>query len=329
MLRVAVIGVRDTGNLHADCYQSSPHAQVAAVCDLVHERADASAERLGVRGYYNMHEMLANEEINLVDVCTGGRENGGDHYAPVMAALEAGKHVLCETPLSNSLEHAREMVARARDRKLCLGTNLNYRFTPLCRKARQWIDEGKLGEINLVSRSLWTSHDKDDEWFHLRALLPQSVDVLRYVLGEIRFVQSFLKRSEGRTCWTNVAINLRFESGVVGSLLGSQDVTGSDPIDRTEIVGTRGRLVLENVVEDLWFYPQDSDGVSHLHASDFPEARTIADTYRHRLDSFCEHVAGGIAPEQVEASGEDGVRAQEVIEAAIRSHQTGQVVEVK
>jgi UDP-N-acetylglucosamine 3-dehydrogenase len=333
MLKVGIIGVRSIGNLHADCYQSSPHAQVVAVCDIIPERADSCAARLNsagaqVRAYYNMHEMLANEELDLVDVSTGGKENGGDHYAPVMAALEAGKHVLCEKPISNNIERAREMVARARERGVCFAINLNYRFTPICRTAKRWIEEGRLGEVNFANKALWIANSRDDEWFHMRALHPHSIDVLRYLLGEIRYVHAFMKRSAGRTCWSNASINLKFESGVVGHLTGSYDMTTRHPMERTEVAGTAGRLVIENVMEDLWLYPHASDEVVHIHNSIHGGIKGFDDTFRLRIHAFCEQVDGGAAPEDIEGSGAHGLAAQEVIEAAIRSHQAGQVVEV-
>jgi len=328
MLKVGVIGVRDIGNLHADCYQSSPHAKLVAVCDIIKERADAAAERLGVAAYYNMHEMLANEELDLVDVSTGGKENGGDHYAPVMAALEAGKHVLCEKPISNSIEHAREMVARAQGRGLCFAINLNYRFTPACVIARRWIDEGRLGEVNFVNKVLWIANPRDDEWFHMRALHPHSVDVMRVLCGDIQYVQAFMKRSEGRTCWSNASINLRFASGVVGHLTGSYDMTTRHPFERTEVAGTKGRLVLQNVYEDLWLYPHDSDEITHVHNPIMGGLRSFDDTFRVRIHRFCEQVDGGASPEEIEGSGRDGLLAQEVIEAAIVSQRDGGVVEV-
>ena len=60
--------------------------------------------------------MLANEDLDIVDVTTGGYENGSWHFEPTMEALEAGKHVLCEKPLSNDIGEAREMV-RTRPRR--------------------------------------------------------------------------------------------------------------------------------------------------------------------------------------------------------------------
>jgi predicted dehydrogenase len=329
MLKVGVIGMRGIGNQHADCYASSEHAQVVATCDLVPELADEAAERLGVKAYYDMNEMIASEELDIVDVSTGGVENGSDHYAPVMAGLNAGKHVLCEKPISNNIGEAREMVATAREKGLCFGVNLNHRFTPATFKAHDWMEEGRLGEVNFINMALWIGNARDDEFFHLRALHPHSIDVMRYFCGSVEYVQAFLKRSEGRTCWSNASINVKFESGVIGHLTGSYDMTTRHPMERCEVAGTKGRFVIDNVYEDLTLWLHESEDVINVHNSIFGGLTGFGDTFRMRIHRFCEQVAEGADPGDIDASGADALQAQEVIEAAIKSHQTGEVVKLE
>ena len=109
-LKIGVVGMGGIGNTHADCYRNDALAKLVAVCDVVKEKAEAAAERHGVKAYYRLADMLANEDMDFVDVTTGGYENGSWHFEPTMEALEAGKHVLCEKPLSNDIDEARGMV---------------------------------------------------------------------------------------------------------------------------------------------------------------------------------------------------------------------------
>jgi predicted dehydrogenase len=329
MLKVGVIGMGGIGNQHADCYVSSAHAQVVAVCDMDQERADKAAARLGVKAYYDMDKMLEAEGLDIADVSTAGVENGSHHHAPTMAALEAGCHVMCEKPISNNITEAREMVASAAEKGLCFGVNLNHRFTPAAFKAKEWAEEGRLGEVNFINMALWIGNPRDDEFFHLRALHPHSIDVMRYFCGSIEYVQAFLKRSEGRVCWSNASINMKFANGVVGHLTGSYDMTTRHPMERCEVAGTRGRLVIDNVYEDLTLWLHDSEEVTNIHNSIFGGLSGFGDTFRMRIHRFCEQVAEGAAPETIDASGADALQAQEVIEAAIESHQTGQIVKLQ
>ncbi|MDE0077082.1 MAG: Gfo/Idh/MocA family oxidoreductase, partial [Caldilineaceae bacterium] len=93
-LKVGIVGARGIGERHARAYTQDPVAELVAVCDLVKERADEAAQMHGVRGYTSLTEMLRHEELDIVDVSTGGFENGSWHFEPTMEALEAGKHVL-------------------------------------------------------------------------------------------------------------------------------------------------------------------------------------------------------------------------------------------
>ena len=135
MLNVAIIGMGNIGRTHAGVYQASERAHLAAVCDMDKSIADAAAERFAVPAYYSVSELLDNVELNAVSVTTAGPENGGHHYEPVMQCFDAGLHVLCEKPISNNIEQAREMAARADETGLYFGINLNHRFVPPAARA--------------------------------------------------------------------------------------------------------------------------------------------------------------------------------------------------
>ena len=85
----------------------------------------------------------AHPELDIIDVTTSGYENGSWHYVPVMEAIDAGKHVLVEKPISNDIDEAREMVRFATEKDIYLGCNLNHYFTETADKAKQYIKEGK------------------------------------------------------------------------------------------------------------------------------------------------------------------------------------------
>ena len=71
-LKVGIVGLNGIGNTHAKCHNEDSLSNLVAVCDEVKERADSAAEKYGVKAYYNLKDMLENEEIDIVDVCTGG-----------------------------------------------------------------------------------------------------------------------------------------------------------------------------------------------------------------------------------------------------------------
>ncbi len=324
MINIAVVGVNNIGKLHCQAYSQHPKARLVAVCDLLEERAAAAGRAFGVPAYASLERLLALETVDAVAVATAGEEKGGHHYEPAMLAMRAGKDVLVEKPISNRIDLAREMVAYAREKGVRLACNLNHRFAPAAFRAKELVEEGKLGTILFVNMRLTIRNPSDETpWLHLRALHPHSIDVMRYFAGDVRRVQSFLTKAPGRASWSTASINMEFESGAVGHLTGSYDMSMRHPIESLEIGGTSGRLLLDNVYETMTLFPHDSDDRLVLQNPIFGGMQGFNDTFRLRIDRFIEDIDRGVPPDDVAASGADALAAQETIEAAIRSFQAG------
>jgi predicted dehydrogenase len=327
VLKVAIVGCGGIGNTHARQLVQDPLAQLVACCDILRDRADATAARFGARPYYDVDAMLQAEEIDAVTVATAGADNGADHYEPTMRCLAAGKHVLVEKPICNDLGKAKAMVARAREKGVQLAVDLNHRFVPMAERARDWIIGGRMGELLLCNMELWIANGNESSpWFHLRALHSHSIDVMRYFCGEVRRVSAFLGHSQRRAIWSNCVINLEFANGCLGGLFGSYEAAPRHGIERCEVLGTKGRFVLENVMEDLQFFPHDSDEIVRYRWSMMGSGpRSFDETFRNRIHRWLEQLQRG---EPVDGSGEEGLRALAVIEAAILSFKEGRVVDV-
>lgn len=326
MLNIAVIGLGGIGQSHVHWYSENKDVNIVALCDLLPERVDPVAQRYNVKAYYDIDEMLTSESIDAVSIATAGEENGGHHYAPTMKCLAAGKHVLVEKPISNNIEHAREMVRFAKEKNVLLGVDLNHRFTPVADRAKQLLADGLVGEVLFINMALWINNPNESSpWFHLRALHPHSIDVMRTFGGPIRRVQAFLHKGPGRTIWSNASINMQFASGAVGHLTGSYDASSYHPIERCEVGGNKGRFVIENVYERLEFFPRQSREKMVIDNPIMGGMASFGETFRNRIFAFVAQVqAGG----PLDASGEDGLAAQEVIEAAIRSWEHGTIEEI-
>jgi len=328
MLRVCVIGMGPIGNLHADIYQADELAELVGVCDLIPERARSAGERLGVPWFIRAEEMLSRLAPDLCSVTTGGYEYSSDHYQPTIQALEAGCHVLCEKPICNEIEKAEEMVRVARERGRCFGIDFNHRFTPAARLARQWLDDGRLGLLLFVNMALWIGRPEsfDSPYFHMKALNPHSVDMIRYYCGDITAVQCFAMKAPGRNIWSTASFNLELKNGMVGHLTSSYDIARGHPMERCEVAGLKGRLVVEDMWRQATLYPA-GDLVKSVYTNPvFGGYRDFHDTFRERIHCFLAQVAGGAAPEEIDGSGADGLAAQKVIAAGIESLNSRRVV---
>ena len=267
-LKIAIVGMGGIGHTHAACYRANPLAELVAVCDVRQDRREEAAGRYGVPGVASVRELLeCFPEIDIVDVTTSGYENGSWHYVPTMEALDAGKHVLVEKPMSNDVREAREMVRLAAEKNVYLGCNLNHYFTDTAARGDQLIAEGRIGEpVYLLHKMGFNGGETSyrgagsERWHrpysHLKAFLAHPFSVMRHFGGDITHVQAHLAKPGVRKTADDLmysinSIHLRFENGSTGYLLSQRGdaMFGLGGWWSFEMAGTRGTFVIENCVE--------------------------------------------------------------------------------
>lgn len=328
-MNIGIVGAGGIGARHAQAYAKHPKSRVAAVCDVDAARATRLADAHGARAFASIADMLAaGIDLAACSVCTKGEENGGDHYAPTVELLAAGIPVLGEKPISNRIDEARKMVELAAAKGLPYGINLNHRFTPAAERAKEWVDSGRLGTLHMIGMTMWINNPVETSpWFHVRALHPHSIDVMRYYAGDVRRVAAFFMKGEGRAIWSNAKIVMEFAGGMIGSLTGSYDAGGGFGLETCDVTGSKGRFLLEEACQRLTFFTRESE-----------EAETFQylggmlgfnETFDSRIGRWVDQLDQGAPPERIDASGVDALQAQLVIEACIRSFQRGEVVEVE
>ena len=351
-LKVGLVGMRGIGNRHADCYAADDLAELVAVCDVVAARADQAAERLGVKAYPSLAEMLdAHGDLDIVDVSTGGYENGSWHFEPVMEALAARKHVLVEKPLSNCIREARRMVAKADEMGVYLGCNLNHYFTPPAERAEQYLADGQVGQLVYCLHRMGFAGGEHTfsptagrrhagfPYFHMKAFLTHPFSVMRHFCGDVTHVQAFAdrpacRRGAGDVLVSINSIHLRFANGCVGYLLSQRGDTtfGLGGWWSIEVGGTRGTFCIENCVERLTYWPAPGAAgaaqpeklglgksppptVTESGLTDFGE------TFPMRIHAFLADVAGGVPRDRLRGSGRDALAALEYTWATMESYE--------
>lgn len=329
MIQVAIVGLGNIGNNHARCYTNNPDTKLVAVCDINKERADKAAAAYDAKAFYSIKEMLASGmKINAVSVCTAGTENGGDHYTPTMELLKAGLPVLGEKPISNDLDKAKKMVALGKKKKLAYGINLNHRFTPAALRAKEWVEAGRIGQMNMINMLMWINNPNETSpHFHMRALHPHSFDVMRYFAGDVKKVHAFFRKGDGRKCWSNVQVNLQFKSGVIGHLTGSYDGGGPGHhwgLETCEIIGQDARIVIEDACEKLTIQPRktlESESYTYLG-----NMKSFGETFQSRINAWVEDLKAKKAWDKIQAPASDALKSQAIIEACIESWDNNSVV---
>lgn len=337
-LKVGVVGMGGIGNTHAQCHKNDELSELVAVCDLRRERADEAAEKFGVPAFYSLKEMLsAHPELDIVDVTTSGFENGSWHYEPVMQALDAGKNVLTEKPISNDINEAREMVSFAAKKNLYLGCNLNHFFSGPADKARELIAGGKIGEqvyamtkvgFNGSSVNPQTV-DVNSRWqmpySHAKAFLTHPFSVMRHFCGNVTHIQAFMDKPGARRQSSDLmlsiqSIHMKFENGCIGYLLSQRGDAhfGLGGWWSFELAGTKGTFCIENCVEKITYWEVNKEPeVTNTGITDFGA------TFPIRIHAFLEDVSNGVPKEHLRASGRDALATMEYIFAAIDSYESG------
>ena len=239
--------------------------------------------------------------------------------------------MLCEKPICNEIAKAAEMVARAREQSRCFGVDFNHRFTPAARLAKKWVNEGRLGHLLFVNMSMWIKNPERE-----LALLPDQGPApahrRRHALLLRRHRGGPVLRHQGARAGRSGPpphFNMHFRNGVVGHLTGSYDIERGHPMERCEVAGTGGRFVLEDMWREATLYPAGNLEKTVYTNPVFGGMRDFEDTFRNRIHTLpASRSPTGVAPDEIDGSGADGLAAQKVLAAAIESLETGRVVRV-
>lgn len=235
-VRVAVIGCGVISELHLRCYAQNPKASVVAVCDLISERAKSAAEvrAPGARWTTDAGEIFADPEIDAVSICT----DHASHRALSCAALEAGKHVLCEKSLAVNASDLRRMVAAAEAHpELVAAGVFQHRFEPLPRVIHDLVAEGALGRLLTATGSLYTFRGDDyfnkDAWRGTKrfeggsVLINQSIhyfDLMLWIAGGAGAARAFsanLGHKGVIETEDTISVAMRLDNGALGSFVAT------------------------------------------------------------------------------------------------------------
>jgi len=147
MVRVGLVGYGFMGKMHSQCYEAIGEAKVVALADPEPERREEATLRLNCQAYPSLEELLASAEVDLVDLCTPTYL----HEEQVVAAARARKDILCEKPMSLSLDSCDRMIAAAERAGVKLMVGQVIRFWPEYQVVKKIVDSGRFGRVEWVS----------------------------------------------------------------------------------------------------------------------------------------------------------------------------------
>jgi predicted dehydrogenase len=268
---IGMLGCGFIGRCHTNAYKKIPYIYAAAklkprlamLCETP-QLAEREAARYGYEAFCSdWKDLVSDPRVEVFDNCAPDPL----HPEPCIAALQNGKHVICEKPMAVPLEMARKMrdaAAAAPGKAMC---TFNYRFMPAVRLAKDLIGEGRLGTIyhmRVQYLQMW-SHDPTlpadkvwaSAWPHsggLQGIGSHAIDQCRFLLGEIKSVSASVKAFQKERAVQSVgcppeitsdegtAAVLDFENGAIGVLESSVVATGRKNFLAWEINGSHGSL---------------------------------------------------------------------------------------
>ena len=322
-IKVAVIGTGGWGRQHARVWAARPDVDFVAVMGRNQERAERRAAEYGVRAYTDIGAMLEREQPDFVSLSL---PNQG-HFAPTLQVIEAGVPLLVEKPLVFDLAEADTLLAEAESRGLFFAINFNHRYAKPVQMARDAIEAGRLGEIVFATWRFGGEGGGDHPHGNLIETQCHGFDMLEYLCGPIAAVSAEMADKTGHG-FSTMALSLKFQSGAVGSLVGSYDSSYAYPdTHRVEVNGTEGRVVIEDTVRRYAFQKRGSETGEVWQAGYFNDRdREFHRTFDVYLEALLSAFRAGEPPPVPAAAGR---RALLLALAAIRANESGTRISVE
>ncbi len=345
---VGVIGTGFGVRVQIPVWMKTPGAKVVAVQSHDAARAKTVAERFRIpHAVTDYGALAALPEVDLVSVAPPPHQ----HYPATMAALEAGKHVLCEKPFALNEREGLEMLEKARAKGVIHLVNYEFRTVPARAEMRRRVQDGFLGKVLHVHVTAFGNFVRATDgrmhpwWYQERAgggwlgaSGSHTIDTLRFVFGEITGVgaqiETYFKEPRvlgGERARSEVDdtffLLLRFAGGAMGAYLAGAAIATQGPPMRIEAYGSEGTLVLEG---DRLLAAKTGQPLAEAPLAPPDVPQDIVDPHYVPFTVWTRRIVEAVrAGKQITPSFEDGWRSQRVIDAARRSAKEGRWVEIR
>jgi len=329
--RVGLVGVGAAAQInHIPALKKTEDVELVALCDRDPEKAARVAQKFQVSRFSSrLDELLEDESIDAIDICTPNYL----HAPMATAALEAGKHVLCERPLARSADEARQMVRAAKKADRTLMCTVQHRFRADAALLRTFVDKGDLGDIFhakagwLRQRTEWDS----DEWRRQRReagggvvldLGFQMLDLSLWVLGNptVESVTASVHRQRKGEVEDSATAFFRLEGGATLSLELTWGLLMEKDFNYLNLFGSGGAALLNPF--------RLHKGMHGTLVNVTPNLDSLRNQYKHSVEAQIAHFAESLRKGQRPmGDGEEILPVMDLMDAIYRS--ADQAKEVK
>jgi len=239
-------------NTFLPAFQHLKKSNLVSIYSSNAQRAEFIKKKFNAVYSFNSYQKFLSSDIDAIYISS----KNSDHYQQVIDAANAGKHILCEKPLSMTSEQAKEMVEVCKRNNVILTINYVMRHHPIIKKTKEFIDSKLLGKIVSISAKFNIDYQPNDNFRFkidesgggaLRDLGTHMIDLLRYLGGEISTITGTVDNVIYDSKVDDFATALvKFENGGYGDFNVSFNV--SEPVNRIEILGSRGTIIIDKMI---------------------------------------------------------------------------------
>ena len=300
-MKFGIIGPGHIGRIHAAAIKAMGDGSLHSICGRSAAGAGGWVHECGAICHTDLAKFLADDRLEIVTIATPS----GAHFEPALAALEAGKHVVCEKPLEISNTRIDRLAAAAAANGKVLAAILNRRFTPAMSALKEACDAGRFGKI--VSASCYVKWFRDQAYYDSAAwrgtlaldgggaLMNQAihaVDSLLYLAGPVRWVQANTAcLAHERIEVEDIAVAmLEFENGARGVIEATTCAWSQQGHPaRIQICGTEGSVFLADESVELWEFKTRQEEDDEIRASLAPKGAASLGGNDPAAISFQQH----------------------------------------
>ena len=328
MLRFGVLGAGRIGNVHARTLRDSGRAQVAYVADAMADAANALAAQVGAKTG-SVDDVIAASDVDAILIATPT----DTHADLIEKAARAGKMILCEKPVSLSVDRIEACLKVVDEAGVPLMIGFHRRYDPNYSALEKRLRAGEIGDIEIVTIICRDPAPPPVSYIErsgglYRDMMIHDFDMARFLLGEDPITvhalgASLVDPAIGRAGDIDTAVvHMQTASGKMCVITNSRRATyGHD--QRIEVHGSRGMLRAGNIHLTTLERADSAGFTEDLIPFSFIER--YADAYRIEINAFLTAIENGEAPR---ASGRDGLMAQKLADAAAESLKAGQAVSI-
>ena len=337
---VGISGAGTIGNVHAGALAGVTNARLVAVAEPREEAGRAFADKHGATWYASYEEMLADPAVDVVIVATPS----GLHPEQTIQAARAGKHVITEKPMAITAEGATQMIDAAEQAGVHLAVIFQNRLLPDVFRVKRAIEAGILGRIVLGNGAMhWK---RTQEYYNANggwrgtwaldgggALMNQAIhtlDVLQFLMDGVVSIQAHTATlTHDIETEDTAAASLRFGNGALGTMQATTSTNADRPV-RIEIIGEKGKVVLENNAVAIWEAERElSDDLltegDRALVSGWEKGEPFGAAHRRQLQHIFDAIANGSEPP---IPGREARKPVDIILGIYESARTGKRVEL-